>query len=839
MSKLRSLIWLWPLVLLLIVFWEPLTTSRTLFHPDWAPYFEAGSGAGFYERFVCHAAAPSVMNFLWAALPVRMFHIVFYPFCVIGICLAMYAFLRDRNLPRVAGLTGAIAIGFSGYMLTLVSAGHRGLFEVVLTSAITLFCIDRAVRGGGIWYFVSAGVVTSFSLGMQPDVLAMIGMFLAAYGVVACWMHRAVVIRNHRQFLVGLVVGLVVLAVTGISGLDKVRNSFLPGRQAIERREIPQADTTDADAAGATVAKARKWEFCTNWSLPPRDALELVLPLFFGTETTDKEAPFWGELGQSLGWTPGGNGFRNFRQHTLYAGIIQTLLALYAFWVVASGSVARYCRHGIERWQIWFWSATAVVSFVLALGRYTPFYRMFYALPLVDTIRCPVKFLHVTNMAIAILAAYGLTCLMLAIGDSNAHSEKGRRVVPDGLRSANIFAIVCGVVAAAFVFGLLAVKASTPAFASYWARLGYPAELHAAMLRQMMAALMRSAWLTAGLAAGVGGAARWSSRWSAGLLGILVCGAVGLDMASVGRRFVHTADLSVHESKNDAILEIKASVAPRVLDLLTSRNSHDPLRVNLRNYYVNTIRLLDVDLEKKPVLLARASGNLQDLTRLLVVTGTEYILGRREQLLPLAKAPEFEAVAGYDFAGRVIRSVSIQRAPITLLRVRNVLPRAAFATQIRSVTNSVALRDVLFSADFDPWHEVLVDDGAATAGLDRILPPSPLLPVAVTKASRYRVDLTADCAAEGLILLNEPFSRDWSARVDGQAATIVQANGAMMAVRVPRGKCTLVFARTPGFLHFFICIMPTILILVGGAGHACLRTFRCMRSARVPSGGAA
>ena len=599
--KLRSLMWAWPLVLLVFVFWEPLATSQALFHPDWAPYFEEGAGAGFYELFVCRGAAPSFMNLLWAALPVRVFHLIFYPFCVMGICAAMYAFLRDRKLPRTASLVGALSLGFSGYLLTLVSAGHRGLFEVMLTSVMTLVCIDRGIRKGGLWYFAVAGVVTAFSLGMQPDVLVMMGMFLAAYALVACWVYRTAIAENRRRFALGIAVGVVALGVAGAPGLDKVRHSFLPGRQKIERHDILPSSAVGKDAAQVEIAKSQKWEFCTNWSLPPRDALELIAPLVFGTETSDRNAPFWGELGRSLGWKPGAKSFRNYRQHTIYAGILQVLLALYAVAFVAVGADVRYRKRGLQRWQVWFWTGSAVVSLLLSLGRYTPFYRLFYALPLVDTIRCPVKFLHITNIAIAILAAYGLSFLLLAIRDRSrlAQDREGPSAAP---KCTKVFVIACGAVAVVLTVSVFVTKVSAIRLARYWTELGYTADFHKTMLHHMTAALARSAWLAAGLAGVVGWASRRRSPcWAASLLGILVCAAVGLDMASVGRRYVHTADLRVHESRNDAVEDIRAAVPPRVLDLLTSRGPHDPLRVNLKNYHVDAIRLLDVDLKETPI----------------------------------------------------------------------------------------------------------------------------------------------------------------------------------------------------------------------------------------------
>ncbi len=64
--------------------------------------------------------------------------------------------------------------------------------------------------------------------------------------------------------------------------------------------------------------------------------------------------------------------------------------------------------------EILFWGTVAVVTLLLAYGKYFPLYALFYKLPLVNNIRNPNKFLQVFQMALAILAAYGLDIALRA-----------------------------------------------------------------------------------------------------------------------------------------------------------------------------------------------------------------------------------------------------------------------------------------------------------------------------------------------------------------------------------------------------------------------------------------
>lgn len=818
MLKSKLMIVLLPAALLLLVFWEPLTTSKTIFHPDFAPYFEKGAGPGFYEMFVNIGRPLSPMSLLWALLPSRLFHLFFYPLMVMGIFLGFYLFLRDRVLPRLACMVGALSLSFSGYLLTLVAAGHRGVFEALLSSVLALLFMDRALRGQGIAYFVLAPIVVSLSLGTQSDVLAMIGLFIAVYGIMACWRYRASIRADRRRFIAGIVVGLSTLIISARPGLIRIRDVYLPERQSIEEREI--ATETDAEAnrpGGLQIRKSEKWEFCTNWSLPLADLPELVVPLIFGTETTDREAPFWGELGRSMGWQPGQPGFRNFRQHTVYIGLIQILLAFYAVgYVLAMRKSRSSIEHNEEdRWQIGFWGVCAIVSLLLTLGRYTPFYRLFFIFPMADTIRCPVKFLHVTNLAVAILAAYGVAFLLRDIHARQASSEAKKQVQPNLFTRR--FAIACGGVAIVLFLALIIAKASTPAFTRYWLSMGYPLELHDSMLSQMLISIVRAAFL----ALLAGGAVFWalrskSKQIASTLVGLLFVAVVGLDMASVGKRFVRTIDLSVHESRNDAVLDMiqGRNYTPRVLDLLTSRGPHDPLRVNLKHYYAAEIRLLDEELGADSKLLQQGLANASNLTRLLVVTGTEYVLGRRDQIGGLANSPDFDLVGSYAYSGRIVRSSDPARAPIILLRVVNALPRAAIFTKKTPFAEKHELLRKLFGSGWNPYESVLLkvadpDDMTELPGNNTM----PDREAVITQSSRWQTDIDVEISQQGFLILNEPYDKAWKASLDGEPLSIMRANGGMMAVKIPDGRFNVQFNLSPGLGQFWISVVPTLALL--------------------------
>ena len=169
-----------------------------------------------------------------------------------------------------------------------------------------------------------------------------------------------------------------------------------------------------AEAPAADNAQ-EAWIFATNWSLPFEATLEFLAPSVRGYESYNPAGPYWGTLGQTHGWAPGRQGFVNFRQHSLYLGVLQLLLALFAIGSAlcrpaADPAAAPYS--GRQRSAVAFWSAVGLVSLLLAFGRHTPLYRLVYALPVLSYLRAPVKFLHLTELSLAILAALGFAALL-------------------------------------------------------------------------------------------------------------------------------------------------------------------------------------------------------------------------------------------------------------------------------------------------------------------------------------------------------------------------------------------------------------------------------------------
>jgi hypothetical protein len=191
-------------------------------------------------------------------------------------------------------------------------------------------------------------------------------------------------------------------------------------------------------ASMQTESPQEKWDYVTQWSWPPDECIDFIAPGYMGWRSGEPEGPYWGRMGRSAGWEQTRQGFMNFKLENMYLGIIPILLSLFAilsgmmgikergsqFTVDVPDAVGNRCQNlstvrrpssvvwrpfDVERRaEILFWGCVALVTLLLAFGKFFPLFALFYKLPMVSSIRNPNKFLQVFQLALGILAAYGL-----------------------------------------------------------------------------------------------------------------------------------------------------------------------------------------------------------------------------------------------------------------------------------------------------------------------------------------------------------------------------------------------------------------------------------------------
>lgn len=399
-SPSRSSTWVFlglAVVFALLVFRGVLVPGHILFTSDdnigSMAYRKTMLPEGFWRGWYSPVLAghPTILNLTWTNVllwlfPVHLFHNFIHAIDLVVASLALGLFLRERGVRWSAAAVGALASFWLGSTFFLTYAGHIGKFGVVMFAALSVWCIECAARRRSLrWALLGGGAMGAMFL-EQADVALFFALVLGPYAIFATWRESGFRIVDHLRVVVPVAAFALVVGFRAMW----LASAFF---------------SLDGTADAPPEDRKEVWSYCTQWSWPPEETLEWIAPGYYGWRSGDVEGPYWGRLGRSDGWEQTRQGFPNFKLETLYLGSIPVVLALLAIFLAFS-------LRRIAKPDVVFWTAAAAVTFVLGLGKFTPLYQLFFALPGMSSIRGPVKFMQVTQFALGILAALGLEGLL-------------------------------------------------------------------------------------------------------------------------------------------------------------------------------------------------------------------------------------------------------------------------------------------------------------------------------------------------------------------------------------------------------------------------------------------
>ncbi|MGD2147707.1 MAG: hypothetical protein PVH41_13510, partial [Anaerolineae bacterium] len=278
---------------------------------------------------------------------------------------AMFALLRGLGLGRPAAVLGGVAFGLSDLFVTHV--GNLNLNATAAWLPLLVLLTHRALeRRSAAWAARAGAVLAVAALAGHGQILLFLGLVMGLYVAVFLAKDALVPLQcaapRRRWRHGGQTLGLALLiAAVGLGGAALM---LIPAYQmAVHsgRGHLP-------------------YQEATRYSLAPRALIGLIAPGFYGRGP----ANFWGP------WD---------RVEVGYAGVGALVLAT----VALAGSLDYVCRGqspGLpaeggcadrqSRFPLAYFGGLIPVAFVLAMGRYTPVYRIAYRLvPTLDQIRAP------------------------------------------------------------------------------------------------------------------------------------------------------------------------------------------------------------------------------------------------------------------------------------------------------------------------------------------------------------------------------------------------------------------------------------------------------------------
>jgi len=733
-----------------------------------------------------------------------MSHLSGYFLNVLFVFIAMVYFLRGKKLSWIACVGGGIAMALSGYFFTLVSAGHRGIFQMMPWAILMFSTVDRGLRNRQIFSFGITALCIAWGFPNQPDIMGMFILVLMPYALFRLIQEWRLSNGNNKNLVIvtlgGAIFAALVFGLVAFQTVDQLINVTMKNRD----KQLNVGTSAQTAELTPKQENQKNWIFCTNWSLPPADAIEFIAPFIYGVETGNKTYPYWGKIGQTYKWEDHHQGLFNLRQHTVYIGAIQIVFAIFATAMLVSYYRKKekpgdsLLSNSKNRTELLFWIITLIIVLLLSFGRYFPLYKLFYMIPGVNKIRCPVKFLHICNLSLSILFAYGIDLFVESFKD-----KKNRFTIVFGyacLVVAVIMIIMAGTTLKSTSFadqlnqiGLGAISANLIKIRSFGFFFGFMTFAFCGILFQLIYYVDNSNIKK--------------------YLPYIIVLAVGIEMSVVDRYFVNRQPQMMPLLEENYF--IKSIKSDDTLYRISCPTQEPPF--NYWKRFTFPMNLMNVSVPSKIDTLPEDYKNFyqagfKDTARLWQLTNTKYIIAPKKGIMELIKANKgFKLHTTFDVNNnmQVRAPMIINNGQFAIARYDNALPRAAVYYNWKTMPRDNMLNE-LTSNSWNPKNKVLITEKIEKS-TSTVTPPSS------ADIIRYKPDqvvIKVNANQNGVLLLNDRFDSDWKAKIDGKPTVIFPCNYIMRGVSVDAGKHTITMTYMPYMKAFLIQLLGILIVLV-------------------------
>ncbi len=793
-----------------VTFWRSLNSDLVLFTSDdplgvlsswkrmlpiawmanWVHDHLVGLGSG--------QSPTNVTNLLLFLLPLPLFANWAYALAAFGAGVFFFLFLRRQQRSVLASAFGALIYGYCGINFSLVHSGHLGKFGCYVWFAATLWALECSLNRPKAWSWrIVAGGFLGLTVSEQPD-LAILFVWL-----FVIYLFFRVMSVPEIKFEKGIARFVGLLALSGVVSGLVAANVVLSQYQSQVKGVAHLSEEN----------KQQGWEWATQWSYPPEETLELVAPGFFGWSVSSPTGPYWGRTGQSAGYEETKQGFSRFKLDTSYVGIVPIFLAA-SIGVFAFRKRYREVFDPSVRLDLIFWSVVAVVTLLLAFGKFFLLYHFFYAIPKMNIIRNPNKFMHLFAIAIAILSAYGFQFLL---------EQRDKR-----FNASWLWKILAGIAVAA-VLGAIYISSSNQRLVASFTQEFQNAS--PVIVANMSNALLRLA-VSSGIFAVL---CFWLTRatslpatlkvWAPRLVILLAT----VDLYVTNRHYVEYYEWKPMYAANNLIQFLKNDPEPHRCKILPRDPRHRMFGLynNWLTFLFPYHRIQTLDIPQMPRMPVDYQQYLAAMERNPLryweLANCKYLIGPAEFWPALQADPLFQNQLAVVYAYNLAMSNNvIVTAPVTdgqatqntqvIIRVNRALPRMKFYDRWLVIPDDKQCLQKIVATDFDPQSEVIVSESLA--------PQTNAVPSAAAAKVEWlhRTDNVAQVRVTtdrpGILLFNEKHDPNFLVTVDGQPAQLLRCNYIMKGVRIESGTHEVRFEYRPPRIGFYASITGWIGCLV-------------------------
>jgi hypothetical protein len=806
-------------------------------------YPEILTGAWFdlnWLGFNGGAAGPNITAAVAMILKPLYYGKFLAPISVLFMGLCAWVFFNQLGLSSGPSVLGALAMAlnsniFSNVCWGLGSRAHGvGMFFLALA-----VLIPRRTRV--FWLrLVLSGLCIGMAVMETGDNGAILSFYLAAFVLCQTWTEPGT--AAHR-----LGKGVLRVAVVAVFA------GFIATQGIVSLYIIGIKNASGVSTSSDTVrSKTEQWDWATQWSLPKSELLRVIIPGLYGYRLdTEEGGNYWGAVGRTPGWEQTHAGIPRHSGAGEYAGVLVILIAIWA--VAQAGRKEASIFTPVERRWIWFWSVATVISILLAVGRYAPFYRIVYSIPYFSAIRNPMKFMHPAHICFVVLFAYGVQG-MLRRYFTSAAPAKVKAVAPPPSKSGwaglpafeRKWVIGCGIAVGCAVLGWMVYSTSRAELAKHLMEVGFPNEgsmagIAEGIARFSIAQVGRFAFFLI-LAVGItllvikGTFAGRRTNLGFAVLGLFLV----LDLALANRPWIKEVNYKEKYATNPLVEVLRQKPHEHRVTLLHGLGVPRELQLfqawlqgtwvgdwsQLLFPYFN-IQILDVtQLSRRPEEYVQFEENTFALTSLerfklqdrhWQLTTTPYLLGLaaysaavKEHIgIDLKIHSRYTLVLKPGISqARVLDDYIIspkEDGQIALFEVPRTLPRAKLYTQWQVSTNTQETLKTLADKSFDVQSTVLVSE-SVPATTSAAVTNAGATSAEITKYAPKRMEIKANTDAPAILLVNDKFDPDWKVRVDGRPDKLLRANYVMRGIFLKPGAHTVALSFEPSLKWLYVSL---------------------------------
>lgn len=739
------------------------------------PFLAAGQAAVLYPLGLIFLLLPTVHAYLW-----------FFALHLFLAGLGAYCYLRVIGTGRWGALFAAVTFMFSASLI--VSSQWPQTVGAMVWLPWLLACLEQLSRelekppvddtegfpgrrlGVLLWAGVGAAVLALQLLAGQPEISLYTWIGLSLYALARVM--PLIVKRQTRSAGAAMIV---------VVGLSMALGVTLAAAQLVPFAEVVQENVR---AGGSSLQEV------TQWALPPRQLLALIVPDLFGNPTHHSylDVMRWAVTSFEGAADPSGQprsypfwGTKNYVEAASYIGVLPLVLA----------GIALLLRR--DRYTAFF-GGFGLLSLLFALG--TPVYGVLFLVPGAEQLHTPFRWLFITSFCLIVLAGRGAdTLLSVQSGAAPSLQHALTRWLGPGL-----------VVAGAGV--LLALTAS---------RMLLPPTLLAVRSVYEQAVSIRTAFPSAeslysyqfrnfallGLFLLLSGGALWLAVRRRGLLApALLIAVTCLDLVIFGWGYLPFTDAKL------------LSFQPPSLQWLQQQGG-EPFRIatygqerllppnSARYAGLQDIRGYDTIIPRDYVAYWRLLEEPRTLSYSQIVGLTQED-ALRSPLLDLLNVKYLVTAGPISVPGFSLA----YEGEVLVYRNDEALPRAFLVSQGAVASNGAEARRMLLQPGFDPRQTVVLE--GEDLAITQSFVPRPMGSADLLEYGNAHITIKVATPQPGFLVLTDAYFSGWQAKDQaGNDLPVLKANSLFRAVSLPAGEHTITFSYAPASvrLGFFLSLL--------------------------------